>query len=369
VGSAGFGVGYPAAVPAALAALAAAALVALAPFGEQSPAVGPRAVVSNLQSPVGLAAPRSEPGRLYVVEQGGTIRVVLQGRLRAAPFLDIRGLVRAGGEQGLLGLAFHPRYATNKRFYVNYTDRNGDTNVVEYRSNGTSALPGTARRVFFVRQPYSNHNGGGVAFGPDGKLYVATGDGGSGGDPENRAQNLSSLLGKMIRIDVDRRGAKPQIVALGLRNPWRYSFDRLTGDLTIADVGQSSFEEINFTPRGTTGLLNYGWDVYEGRATFEDKPLGPGTLRRPVLQYGRSEGCSVTGGLVYRGKGAKAAYGRYFYGDYCSGNIWSAKLSGRGATGQRKERFRIPNVTSFAEDAAGELFAVSHGGTLYRLTP
>ena len=357
------------AVPAAFAALAAAALVALAPLGERSQAVGPRAVVSNLDSPVGLAAPRSEPGRLYVVEQGGTIRVVVRGKLRAAPFLDIRRIVRAGGEQGLLGLAFHPRYAANKRFYVNYTDRSGHTNVVEYRSNGTSALPGTARRVFFVRQPYANHNGGGVAFGPDGKLYVATGDGGSGGDPENRAQDMRSLLGKMIRIDVDQRGAKPQIVALGLRNPWRYSFDRLTGDLTIADVGQSSLEEINHTPRGTTGLLNYGWDVYEGRAKFEDKPLGPGTLRQPVLQYGRSEGCSVTGGLVYRGKGAKAAYGRYFYGDYCTGNIWSAKLSGSGATGLRKERFRISNVTSFGEDAAGELFAVSHVGTLYRLTP
>jgi glucose/arabinose dehydrogenase len=365
----GFGVGYPEPVPAAFAGFLAAVFLAVAPAAERSATVSPRAVVSNLASPVGLAAPRSEPGRLYVVEQGGTIRVVVKGKLRAAPFLDIRGLVRAGGEQGLLGLAFHPRYAANKRFYVNYTDRNGHTNVVEYRSNGTRALPGTARRVFFVRQPYSNHNGGGVAFGPDGKLYVGTGDGGSGGDPENRAQSLRSLLGKMIRIDVDRRGAKPQIVALGLRNPWRYSFDRLTGDLTIADVGQSALEEVNHTPRGTTGLLNYGWDVYEGRAKFEDKPLGPGTLRQPVLQYGRGDGCSVTGGVVYRGRGAKAAYGRYFYGDYCTGNIWSAKLSGAGATGLRKERFRIANVTSFGEDAAGELFAVSHGGTLYRLTP
>ena len=356
-------------MPLVVAAIVATVLAALAPGAERTATVGPRAVVTNLASPVGLAAPRNEPGRLYVVEQGGTIRVVVKGKLRPEPFLDVRNLVRAGGEQGLLGLAFHPRYVTTKRFYVNYTDRNGNTNVVEYRSNGAGAIPGSARRVLFVAQPYSNHNGGGVAFGPDGKLYVGTGDGGSGGDPENRAQNLSSQLGKMIRIDVDKRGSKPQIVALGLRNPWRYSFDRQTGDLTIADVGQNALEEINHTPRGTTGLLNYGWDVYEGRAKFEDKTIGAGKLRFPVIQYGRGDGCSVTGGLVYRGKGAKAAFGRYFYGDFCTGNIWSAKLSGRGATGLRKERFKIASVTSFGEDAAGELFAVSHGGTLYRLTP
>lgn len=356
-------------MPLVVAAIVATVLVALAPGAERTATVGPRAVVTNLASPVGLAAPRNEPGRLYVVEQGGTIRVVVKGKLRPEPFLDVRNLVRAGGEQGLLGLAFHPRYATTKRFYVNYTDRNGNTNVVEYRSNRAGAIPGSARRVLFVAQPYSNHNGGGVAFGPDGKLYVGTGDGGSGGDPENRAQNLSSQLGKMIRIDVDKRGSKPQIVAVGLRNPWRYSFDRQTGDLTIADVGQNALEEINHTPRGTTGLLNYGWDVYEGRARFEDKGIGAGKLRFPVIQYGRGDGCSVTGGLVYRGKGAKAAFGRYFYGDFCTGNIWSAKLSGRGATGLRKESFKIASVTSFGEDAAGELFAVSHGGTLYRLTP
>jgi glucose/arabinose dehydrogenase len=331
-------------------------------------ALGPRPVVGGLASPVGVTAPRREPGKLYVVEQGGTIRVVVRGKLRVAPFLDVRSRVRSGGEQGLLGLAFHPDYARNRLLYVNYTDTEGHTNVVEYRSDGTRALPGTARRVLFLRQPYGNHNGGGVAFGPDGRLYVGTGDGGAGGDPENRAQNMSSLLGKMLRIDVSKRGAKPQIVGLGLRNPWRYTFDRATGDLYVADVGQNALEEVNFVRRGTRGLLNYGWDVYEARQTFEDKALGPGKLVMPVAQYGRNLGCSVTGGHVYRGRAA-ALRGRYFYGDYCTGNVFSLKVVGGKATTVRREGFKVPNVTSFGEDAAGELFAVGHGGTLYRLTP
>jgi len=356
----------------AVAAYAAAAVAALGPAGagaQQEIELGPRVVVRGLDSPVGLAVPRSEPGRLYVVEQAGTIRVVVRGKRRASPFLDIRGLVRSGGEQGLLGLAFHPRYATNRRFYVNYTDGGGHTNVVEYRSNGTRAIPGSARRLLLVRQPYSNHNGGGLAFGPDGALHVGMGDGGAGGDPENRAQNMGTRLGKLLRIDVDRRPARIRIAALGLRNPWRFAFDRRTGDLYVADVGQNALEEINFLPRARLGeLQNYGWDVYEGRSRFEDKELGPGRLVQPVAQYGRSQGCSVTGGLPYRG-GAKAFQGRYFYGDYCTGNIWSLKIGGGQARTLRKERFRIPNVTSFGDDAAGELFAVSHDGTLYRLTP
>jgi len=356
----------------AVAAYAAAAVAALGPAGptaEQTTELGPRVVVRGLDSPVGLAAPRSERGRLYVVEQGGTIRVVVNGKRRAAPFLDIRDRVQSGGEQGLLGLAFHPNYAKNRRFYVNYTDRGGDTNVVEYRSNGTRALAGSARRLLHVAQPYSNHNGGGLAFGPDGALYVGMGDGGSGGDPENRAQDMGTRLGKLLRIDVDRRPSPIRIAALGLRNPWRFAFDRRTGDLYVADVGQNALEEINFLPRARLGSLqNYGWDVYEGRSKFEDKALGPGRLVQPVAQYGRSQGCSVTGGVPYRGS-AKGLQGRYFYGDYCTGNVWSLKMGGGKARTLRKERFRIPSVTSFAEDAAGELFAVSHGGTLYRLTP
>jgi glucose/arabinose dehydrogenase len=368
---AGYSAGYRGFVLTAVAtALAGVTLAAGAPAAQQPQALGPRPVVSGLDSPVAVTAPRNEPGRLYVVEQEGRIRVVVRGRLRSEPFLDIRRLVLSGGERGFLGLAFHPRYASNRRFYVNYTDVNGHTNVVEYRSNGTRGLPGSARRVFFVQQPYANHNGGGLAFGPDGRLYIGTGDGGAGGDPENRAQNMSSLLGKMIRVDVDRRGARPQIVANGLRNPWRYSFDRATGDLYIGDVGQGEFEEIDYVPRRvwSGGVLNYGWDVYEGRSRYEDKALGPGRLVQPVAQYGRDLGYSVTGGHVYRGSN-RSLRGRYFYGDYGSGNVWSFKIAGGRATTLRRERFRISGLTSFGEDAAGELFAVSHGGTLYRLTP
>ena len=356
----------------AIAATAAAALAGIAPGAAQAPGaieLGPRTVLTGLSSPVGLAAPRSEPGRLYVVEQGGTIRVVVGGKLRATPFLNVSGQIRSGGEQGLLGLAFHPNYAKNRRFYVNYTDRNGHTNVVEYRSNGTRALPATARRLLLVQQPYGNHNGGGLAFGPDGLLYVGMGDGGSGGDPENRSQNMGTRLGKLLRIDVEKRPASVRIAALGLRNPWRFAFDRKTGDLYIADVGQSALEEINFLPRARLAALqNYGWDVYEGRAKFEDKALGPGRLVLPVAQYGRGDGCSVTGGLPYRGRAAALA-GRYFYGDFCTGNVWSLMVTAGKSGTVRRESFKIPSVTSFGEDAAGELFAVSHGGTLYRLTP
>jgi glucose/arabinose dehydrogenase len=333
-----------------------------APATAQRGALSIRPFASGFESPVHVTAPRSEPGRLYVVEQGGTIRVVENGRTRAEPFLDIRSIVRAGGEQGLLSVAFHPSYATNRRFYVNYTDRDGHTNVVEYRSNGTRALPGTARRLLFVRQPYANHNGGQIVFGPDGRLYVGMGDGGAGGDPENRAQSMSTLLGKLVSINVATRGVR--IDALGLRNPWRFSFDRLTGDLWIGDVGQNAWEEVDFLPRRSPGLENYGWDAYEGRARFEAKPIARGRLVGPVAVYGRGDGCSITGGFVSRGSVA-AARGRYFYGDYCSGTVWSIKRGSRPLV--RREPFRVENLTSFGEDARGELYLVSHRGTIYRL--
>ena len=323
-------------------------------------------VVSGLDAPVHVAVPAGEPGRLYVVEQAGVIRVVVNGRLRAAPFLDIRSLVRSGGEQGLLSVAFGPDYARTRRFYVNYTDLRGDTRVVEYRSDGTRAQPATRRELLRVAQPYANHNGGGIAFGPDGKLYVGMGDGGSGGDPEDRAQDLRSQLGKLLRLDVDRAGAKPELVALGLRNPWRFSFDRATGDLWIADVGQGDWEEIDVLRAGWSGLPNFGWDVWEGRARFEDKPLGPGRLVQPVAVYSHGAGCSVTGGFVYRGKAVPALAGRYLYGDYCSGTIWSLAAKG-GKAVPRREPFSVADLVSFGEDAAGELYAVSHGGTVYRV--
>jgi glucose/arabinose dehydrogenase len=325
-------------------------------------------VVGGLSAPVHLAAPRTEPGRLYVVEQAGRIVVVERGRV-VRTFLDIRNLVKSGGEQGLLSVAFHPNYAKNHRFYVDYTDVAGDTRVVEYRSNGRQAIRSTRRELLRIDQPYPNHNGGQLAFGPNGLLYVGMGDGGAGGDPENRAQNRGSLLGKLLTIDVDTRGAGPVIAALGTRNPWRFSFDRATGDLYVGDVGQNTWEEIDFRPKAKLGeLQNYGWDVYEGRASYEPKPLGGGELVNPVHVYGHGGGnCSVTGGFVYRGRAVPAARGRYFFGDYCSGSVWSLKISGGRATSVRREPFRVASLSSFGEDARGELYLVSQGGTVYRL--
>jgi glucose/arabinose dehydrogenase len=205
-----------------------------------------------------------------------------------------------------------------------------------------------------------------LAFGPNGRLFFTMGDGGAGGDPENRSQDPRSRFGKLLSINVATKGLKME--ALGLRNAWRFSFDRANGDLYIADVGQSAIEEISYVPASSRGVVNFGWDVYEGRATYEDKPLGPGRLVQPIAQYTHANGCSVTGGYVYRGSRA-ALRGRYIYGDYCSGIVWSLKVVGGKATGLRRERFRIDGLTSFGEDAAGELYATSNNGTVYRLTP
>jgi glucose/arabinose dehydrogenase len=327
----------------------------------------PRVVVRGVSEPVHVTAPRSEPGRLYVVGQNGVIRVVERGRLRATPFLDIASKVTNSGEQGLLSIAFHPQYKQNRRFYVQYTDRNGNTRIVEYRSKGARAIAGSARLLFFSRDPYGNHNGGQLVFGRNGRLYFTMGDGGAGGDPENRSQNMRSLFGKLLSLNVATKGVK--IEALGLRNAWRFSFDRANGDLYIGDVGQGEIEEIDYTRASSLGgLENYGWDVYEGRSKFEDKEPGPGDLVFPIAQYTHDDGCSVTGGVVYRGS-ARALRGRYVYGDYCSGIVWSLIVRNGKATGLRRESFKIDSLTSFGEDAAGELYATSHGGTVYRLTP
>src|SRR5262249_9472624 len=241
----------------------------------------------------------------------------------------------------------------------------GNTRIVRYKTNGKRAVASSARILLTVDQPYANHNGGDVVFGPDGGLYVGMGDGGSGGDPENRAQNMQQLLGKMLRLDVRHPGAAPTIVALGLRNPWRYSFDRLTGDLYIGDVGQGDVEEVDFTPRSETGLLNYGWDVYEGSHSFEDKQPGPGKLVFPVYEYTHSSGgCTVVGGFVYRGKAMPAERGRYILGDYCSGVVTTLRMAGGKATALRVEPFRIPNLSSFRGRASGELYAASLDGVL-----
>ncbi len=327
--------------------------------------------VTGLASPLYVTAPRNQQDRIYVVEQAGRIRVVVKGKLRAQPFLDITGLISSGGERGLLSVAFHPAYAKNHRLYVDYTDRQGDTRVVEYRSSTgfDRVLPGTARQLLFVHQPYANHNGGQLQFGPDGQLYVGMGDGGSGGDPQNNAQNLGSMLGKLLRLNVSSGGARAQIAAYGLRNPWRFSFDRKTGDLYVGDVGQNQFEEVDYVKRATKGLLNFGWRVYEGDSRFraDQTPAPQGRLVFPIATYSHAEGaCSVTGGYVYRGTSVPSVRGRYFYGDYCNGRVWSLHVSGGKATGRRQERFNVPQLSSFGEDARGELYATSLNGTVYR---
>jgi glucose/arabinose dehydrogenase len=333
-------------------------------------AAPPSVVVRGLASPTHVASVASEPSRLYVVEQEGVIKVVDSGRVRAQPFLDIRRLVSSGGERGLLSVAFHPRYSTNRRFYVYYTDINGDTRVVEYRSNGQRAIPSSARLLLAERQPFPNHNGGQLAFGPDGLLYIGLGDGGSGGDPNDNGQTMTTKLAKIWKLDVDRRGATPDMVAFGLRNPWRFTFDRATGDLYIADVGQGEWEEIDYVARSQLGrVMNFGWAVYEGKAPFDrSRKLYPsGRLVWPVAVYSHGEGCSVTGGFVYRGKARPELAGRYFYGDYCSGTIWSLRMRNGRATSVRKEPYRIAGLTSFGEDARGGLYAVSESGVLYRI--
>jgi glucose/arabinose dehydrogenase len=299
----------------------------------------------------------------------GRIRVVVNGRLRAEPFLDIRNLVSSGGERGLLSVAFHPRYAQNRRFYVNYTDTRGDTRVVEYRSDGTRAIEDSRRELLFVDQPFSNHNGGQIAFGPDGRLWVGMGDGGSGGDPMNVAQNMRSLLGKLLTIDVDRENPRPRIVGLGLRNPWRFSFDRRNGDLYIGDVGQNAWEEVDYVPRRRLGRRhNYGWDVWEGNAVFERKARNPaGALVRPIRVYPLGSHCAVSGGFVYRGTRMPATRGRYFYGDFCTGIVWSLRMVGGRVRQFRREPFRVGSLSSFGEDARGELYLVSLQGRIYRL--
>jgi glucose/arabinose dehydrogenase len=346
------------------------ALVAAAagPAGSQSGSQGALRVVrvaANLSAPVLVTFAPGEPRRLYVVEQPGRILTLLPNGSRRV-FLDVRGSIEAGGEQGLLGLAFHPNYARNRLFYVAYTAQ--DRNIVaRYRSNGTRAIPSSRTILFSVPDPYENHNGGNLVFGPDRKLYTTIGDGGAGGDPENRAQNRSSPFGKLLRLDVSKARPRWETVALGLRNAWRFTFDRGTGDLWIGDVGQGDVEEIDWLPRGWSGLVNFGWDVYEGSSRYESKELGPGRLVQPVAEYSHDLGCSVSGGYVYRGKAVPSAVGRYFYGDYCSGTVWSLRLVDGKATDQRQEGFTVRSLSSFGEDASGELYLVSLDGAVYKL--
>jgi glucose/arabinose dehydrogenase len=345
--------------------------------------------------PVFVASPPGDGGRLFVVDKAGRILILDRNTgVVLSTFLNIGSSVSTGGEQGLLGLAFDPSYATNRRFYVNYTDVNGNTVVARYLAD--PANPNIAngmvdRVILSVTQPASNHNGGMLAFGPDGFLYIGLGDGGGAGDTDNRAQNLFDLLGKMLRIDVSQGGAgqssyiipadnpctgqssiRAEILGVGLRNPWRYSFDRQSGDLYIADVGQDTLEEIDVSlaSAGRGKGLNYGWNTMEGTQCF---PIGsscnPSGLALPVVEYSHTQGCSIIGGYVYRGAAIPSLQGAYFYGDLCTRFVRSFQI----LNGQVTQHFDwanlqpTGNITSFGEDDAGELYLTTSDGTLYRI--
>ncbi len=320
----------------------------------------------GFEDPVLLTHAPGEPGTVYVVEQPGRVLRLRGGRRTV--FLDIRDEVAFGGEQGLLGLAFDPGYARNRRLYVAYTSDSGRNTVARYRANGAAAVTSSRTILLAVPDPYGNHNGGHLAFGPNGLLYTSIGDGGSGGDPEDRAQDLRSQFGKLLTLNPSRPAAGWSIAALGLRNPWRFSFDRANGDLYIGDVGQGAIEEISYTPRSSPGLENYGWDLYEGSRRHEEGTAEVGKLVFPVAEYDHGRGCSVTGGFVYRGSARRSERGRYVYGDYCSGIVWSLRIVRGEARSVRVEPFRVESLTSFGENATGELFAVSGEGTIYRIS-
>jgi len=345
-------------------------------------------VVGGLDTPVGIANAGDGSSWLFVLEKVGRVRIVREGVLVAEPFLDITDRVGSlNSEQGLLGLAFHPEYAQSRTLFVNYTDRQGNTVVSRFVVSGNPERADASSEVILLTldQPASNHNGGHLAFGPDGALYIGTGDGGGSGDRYGNGQNGQTLLGAMLRLDVDggqpyeippdnpavgNAAVRDEIWAVGLRNPWRYSFDRLTGDLYIADVGQNTYEEINFQPAGDTGGHNYGWPIMEGLHCFPaDRACDKAGLTLPVAEYDHAQGCSVTGGYVYRGREYPFLNGVYLFGDYCSGRIWGMAQSGNTGDWQLVQLAQADvRLSSFGEDEAGELYLVDiAGGQLFRI--
>jgi glucose/arabinose dehydrogenase len=362
----------------------------------RSPAFRLRVVARGLVQPVYVAATPAQPRRLYVVEKAGRVRVLAEGRVLPRPFLDIRAAVRARGEEGLLSLAFHPRYASTRLVYAAFNDRRGDVNVVEYRTNGERALPSTARRVYLVDKlaGVTWHNGGQLQFGPDGRLYLSTGDSAHTPlddepalvtDPDNHAQTLSSPYGKLLRLDVGS-AVPPEVIAYGLRNPWRFSFDPATGAIYLGDVGFHIWEEINVVRTPGRGLVNFGWSACEGNEAFVDRDadpadqrprdlLGPGAVHPPLIQYAhpRAGYCNargtVIGGYVYRASALRRLRGRYVFGDWCSGEIWSARV-GAGAAGDvRLERRGVGRPTAFGRGNRGELYVTTLEGRVLRLDP
>ena len=334
-------------------------------------------IVSGLERPVDIQPAGDE--RLFIIEKNGHIRILLDGELIDFPFLSISDRVGSrGNEQGLLGLAFHPKYTENGLFFVNYTDKDGDTIIARYRvtPDPNIADPSSEIVLLRVKQPFGNHNGGALAFGPDGYLYAGLGDGGSAGDPLGNAQKLDTLLGKILRLDVD--SAEPytipadnpfgnEIWAYGFRNPWRISFDKASGNLYIGDVGQGEWEEIDFAPTGVPGGLNFGWKYFEGTHAYNGTPPQGAQFELPIAEYDHGQGCSVTGGYVYRGA-MPEWNGIYLYGDYCSGTVWGLMRSGQGW--QEQVLFgAVGSITSFGQDQSGEVYIATDSGQILRLTP
>ena len=361
-----------------------------ATFDPSGLTVGLETVAGGLAAPLAVMSAGDGSGRIFVVQQGGQIRIVRDGVLVAAPFLDIATRITSGGERGLLGLAFHPQFPSDPRLFVDYTDTNGDTQVSSFSvdpAHPDAAVPSSEIKLLHIAQPYPNHNGGAVVFGRDGYLYISTGDGGSEGDPHGYGQSLTTLLGKIVRIDVDhtagdrhyaipagnpfagRADALPEIFLYGLRNPWRISFDRATDDLWIGDVGQDAWEEIDVARAGTSAL-NYGWNTMEGSHCFNPSIGCVQTgLTLPVAEYSHDGGCTVIGGNVYRGSAQPALAGGYFFGDYCSGTIWAIDPTGDALRDPTVVLEGTASLSSFGEDEAGELYATDIGsGKLLRVT-
>jgi glucose/arabinose dehydrogenase len=346
-----------------------------------------RSLAGGLDKPTSIV--NAGDSRLFITQQSGRIVIFDGTRIVSQPFLDISTLISTGEERGLLGLVFHPHYRDNGFFYIDYTNTDGNSVIARYSvspSDPNRADAASEQILLTIAQPYPNHNGGELQFGPDGYLYIGMGDGGSAGDPQNRAQSLSTLLGKLLRIDVDntstyrippsnpfvnRAGALPEIWAYGVRNPWRFSFDRLTGDLWIADVGQDLYEEVDFQPATSSGGENYGWRKMEGLHCYNPSTnCNDGTIVLPVVEYSHADGsCSITGGYRYRGTQWPRLFGTYFYGDYCSGKIWGASP---GTGGTFIARLLIDTemaFTTFGEDVSGELYVADYNaGVLYSIT-
>ncbi len=367
--------------------------------GCQATAIGPgpgpgdsaalQLVTSGLSHPVFVTTPPGDTARLFVVEQAGAIRVVRHDSLLPTDFLDLSGHIAAGGERGLLSLAFHPSYAQNGWCFVYFTNPAGDIRVVRYTVSANSNIADSATGDTILKafhETNNNHNGGQLLFGPDGKLYAGLGDGGAANDPPGNGQNLDTLLAKILRIDVDagspygvpadnpfvgHAGERGEIWLYGLRNPWRFSFDRTTGDLYIGDVGQNLWEEVDVLPAASPAGVNYGWNVMEGKHCFQASSCNMTGLVLPVIEYGHSDGCSVTGGFVYRGSRIPALSGVYLYGDYCGGWVRSFRYVS-GAVTESRDWPALSvggGLSSFGQDARGELYITSLSGSLYRIVP